>query len=295
MKSVVIRISILFLLSLFFSCNSTNQANNAKSKLVSDSTKPFLVSEKNKSLFKTYRFDATIGESTKNIKDSKDDIHWSNLNDFYSVYRFSKNTYGIGIALPDDTLPNYPNRIFLKAINNVVNEEPRAIDTLCHFSLFRNNTAFKILFSDTARFFYVYCTKGLTTAQIYDVYYHKDECVYFILFRLSSIDTGKFGQPLIASQKKINLTYSNNKDFQRDLIKYDSIFKKSEDYKDTSITPYQFAYNDSLFFTYSDDFIWWKDMSFTCSFPGRSIYKMKNKKVTLYWGDYLELFGIPCD
>lgn len=293
MKSTLPRILPLFLFPFFYCCHSLIKQNkNTELQQVSDSSK----SKNMMPIFRTYQFDTSdMAESTQSEEKSGNGYFWSRLRDFYSVYRFSKNIYGIGIALPDDTTEKLSSSIFLKALYATLTENPIPVDTLYHFSLYRKTGLHKILFSDTTRLFYIYCTKGLTTATISDVYYHQDACVYFMVFNLSHIDTAMFGQPLIASRKKIKLTYSNNKEFQRDLVTYDSLLKARVEYKDTAIIPFQFAYNDSLFFTYSDDFTWWKDTTFKCGLPGRSIYKIDGKKVSLKWGDYLELIGIPCD
>ena len=226
--------------------------------------------------------------------------HWSDETSFFGVYQFSDSVTGIGLDLNDDTHTYYAN-----LFNSVKVDFPAcpSLTTLLH-----NDTIKDLFFkNDTTRYFYVYCTKGLTTAKIKDVYFNGGPCCGFIAIQLSHIDTVKYGHPVIASKRKINLTYSVNKEFQHDLNVVDSMDEFQSYFRgpDTTYTKQtvnskevqiplsvQFASNDTLFFTYTDNFQPWGDDT---EYRSRTVFKHGRKLAVIWWSGGIVSMASECD
>ncbi len=229
--------------------------------------------------------------------------HWSELQDFWSVYRFGDNLYCIGIQLSDDTTTTVIDSLFHETtfdrpIYDSANHD-HIIDTTVAAPL-QENMAFTsaMLHNDNTRSFYVYCTRGITAARVTRVLYHLDACVYYVAIQLETIDTAKYGMPLIASKDKINLTYGTIPAFQHDLEEFHSYKYGIVDGDYTWVNPavpHLFAYNDSLFFTYTDNFNYYNSEDSQGDYPGRMIFINRGKKVSLYSDADVDFFGIGCD
>ena len=241
--------------------------------------------------FEIYQFDTTLYGPNANKGKSKSIQRWSEVDEFFPVFRFSKEHLGIAIEIEDGG--NYPfiDSIFWKFIK----AEQSEVDNKLFTFKKSENLETALLKTDTTTSFYVYCTKGVTKSTITEVLYSYDHCYVLLTIGLTDIDTVQFGQPLIASKQFLNLTYSNEPAFQKDLLLYHKFWMSRVDYKD-EILPVQFAYNENYFLVYDDDFRWYYDKNSPCLFPTRRIFKLeKGNKVSQLWGNGIDLFGIACD
>jgi cell division protein FtsL len=229
-----------------------------------------------------------IPKTVKTIK------KWSDVDDYYGVYRFSKDITGIGFEIDEST--NALLDSLVKNVNPEVDSVNHVIDKTGSYNIFYSNKLSKsILENDTSREFFIYCTRGTTKAKIEKVLYGSTDCTAILILKLSKIDTQLFGHPLIASKKRFDLIYKENRNLQNGLEKYQYIWDKKSDYKD-SIIAKQFASNSKLFLAYSDDFNWFASQNKSkCLFPSRMVFKLNGKSAKLEWIKDLDLFGIPCD
>lgn len=241
--------------------------------------------------FEFYQFDTAFYASNPYEDKSKLVRHWSEVDEFFPVFRFSKEHLGIAIEIDDGG--NYPfiDSIFWKFVKSDQSEIDRKA-----FDFKKSKGLETALFkTDTTTSFYVYCTKGVTRSAITEVLYSYDECYVLLSIGLTPIDTAQFGQPLIASKQFLELNYSNEPAFQKDLLLYHEFWMSRVDYKD-EILPLQFAYNTDYFLVYDDDFRWYYDKNSVCLFPARRIFKLEEgNKVKMRWAGGIDLFGIACD
>lgn len=241
--------------------------------------------------FEVYQFDTTLyGPNSKKDKPKRVQ-HWSDVDEFFPVFRFSKEHLGIAIEIEDGGNHPFIDSIFWKFIKG----EQSEVDN--KYLEFKKSTNLEtaLLKTDTTTSFYVYCTKGVTRSSITEVLYSYDHCYVLLTIGLTDIDTAQFGQPLIASKQFLNLNYSTAPAFQKDLLSYNTYWMSRVDYKDETL-PVQFAYNEDYFLVYDDDFRWYYDKNSTCLFPTRRIFKLENgNKVRMNWGKGIDLFSIACD
>lgn len=219
---------------------------------------------------------------------------WSDVDDYYGVYRFSKDVTGIGFEIDEGT--NSLLDSLVKKINPEIDSVNNVLDKTGTYNIFYSNRLSKsILENDTSREFVIYCTRGTTKAKIEKVLYGSTDCSGILILKLSKIDTQLFGHPLIASKKRLELIYKENRNLQNGLERYQNIWDKKSDYKD-SIIAKQFAWNSKLFLAYSDDFRWFATQNKSkCFFPARMVFKLNGKSAKREWVSGLDLFGIPCD
>jgi hypothetical protein len=277
MKSIKLFITIIVLLSTACSNNGDNQ------QVIQGNTNETGYN------FKTFSFDTVKNNAQKYTKDSFN--KWSELADFFPIYRFSNNRLGIGIEIEDGG--NYALTDNFLIQNK--DYEDRIVDTLSPFILKKSYKLADAIFNnDTTRFFYIYCTKGVTISKIKDVLYNYEECSALLVLELTPINKAKYGEALIASKQLIDLKYTTLNHFQEDLMVYGRFLKDKSDYKD-AIMPMQFAYNDAYFFVYNDDFNWQNRTDKKCLFPSRQIFKKEGNRVKRIWAQGLDLFGIGCD
>jgi hypothetical protein len=239
--------------------------------------------------FETFQFDTThlsvAGKSEKVVAE------WSNLDDFFPVYQLSSKCLGIAIELGDGGHYELTDKL----VDENTGETDSEIDTLGTYTLQKSlNLETAIFNNDTTRFFTIYCTKGKTMSQIKRVLYHSGECSAILVLELMPIDKDKYGEPLIASKQVIDFTYTTVNSFQKDLLVYAKYWQTQTDYSD-NVTPTQFAYNDTYFLVFYDNFKWYKGGDKDCLFPTREIFKKEGSNVKKVWTQGLDLFGIPCD
>lgn len=241
--------------------------------------------------FEVYQFDTTSYVSNPYEDKSKRVRCWSDVDSFFPVFRFSKEHLGIAIEIEDGGHYPYIDSIFWKFVKS---DQSKIDNNYFDFKKSKNlETA--LLNTDTTTSFYVYCSKGVTKSNITEVLYSYDDCYVLLTIGLTEIDTIQFGQPLIASKQFLDLTYSNEPAFQKDLLLYHKFWMSRVDYKD-EILPVQFAYNADYFLAYDDDFRWYSDKNSPCLFPARRVFKLeKGNKVRQLWSNGIDLFGIACD
>lgn len=219
---------------------------------------------------------------------------WSDVDDYYGVYRFSKDITGIGFEIDEGT--NSLLDSLIKKINPEIDSVNNILDKTGTYNIFYSNRLSKsILENDTSREFVIYCTRGTTKAKIEKVLYGSTDCTAILILKLSKIDTQLVGNPLIASKKRFDLIYKENRNLQNGLEKYQHIWDKKSDYTDSIVTK-QFALNSKLFLAYSDDFRWFATQNKSkCFFPARMVFKLNGKSAKREWVSGLDLFGIACD
>lgn len=241
--------------------------------------------------FEVYQFDTTLYGPNSNRGKSKSIQHWTEVDEFFPVFRFSKEHLGIAIEIEDGGHYPFIDSIFWKFVKS---DQSEIDNNYFDFKKSKNLEA-ALLKTDTTTSFYVYCTKGVTRSTITEVLYSYDDCYVLLTIGLTDIDTTQYGQPLIASKQFLDLKYSNDTVFQKDLLHYHKFWMSRVDYKD-EILPFQFAYNENYFLVYDDDFRWYHDKNSPCLFPARRIFKLeKGNKVSQFWSNGIDLFGIACD
>jgi hypothetical protein len=241
--------------------------------------------------FEVYQFDTTIYASNPYEDKSKRVRQWSDVDEFFPVFRFSKEHLGIAIEIDDGGNFPFIDSLFWKFIKG----EQSEVDNK-HFTFKKSeNLETALLKTDTTTSFYVYCTKGVTKSSITEVLYSYHHCYVLLTIGLTDVDTSQFGQPLIASKQFLDLKYSTVPAFQKDLLIDHKFWMSRVDYKD-EILPVQFAYNENYFLVYDDDFRWYYDKNSPCLFPARRIFKLEQgNKVRMLWGNGIDLFSIACD
>jgi hypothetical protein len=162
-------------------------------------------------------------------------------------------------------------------------------------NFFKNQYLDDSLLNIDSKKFWVYCTKGIVQRTIKDVVFSLDECKSnIVVFRFEPIDINKYGHPIFCSKIKLPLTFSDNIPLDKKVAEY--VSQLQYDYSD-SIQPKTFAYSDTLFCTYSDNFNWNNSSNSDCLFPSRAIFSKSTQADTIHrqWAYGLDLFGIPCD
>jgi hypothetical protein len=238
--------------------------------------------------FETFQFDtAHLGVE----KSKKEVTQWSDLDDFFPIYQLSSKCLGIAIELGDGGHYELTDKL----VDKNTGETDAEIDTLGTYTLQKSLNLERAIFNnDTTRFFTIYCTKGKTMSQIKRVLYHSGECSAILVLELMPIDKDKYGEPLIASKQVIDFTYTTVNSFQKDLLVYAKYWQTKTDYSDNT-PPVQFAYNDTYFLVFYDNFKWYERDDKDCLFPTREIFKKEGNNVKKVWTQGLDLFGIPCD
>ncbi len=223
---------------------------------------------------------------------------------FYPVYELSPRTTAFVVNFSDlGERHGFLDKIFDQLSQTDSIGKMFEIPKGC--KLYDNSGAFKLIKSDKLeaaikkyfdREFYVYGTKGYTKTKIKDIVYALDECrTNIFAFCLDRSSIRSIGHPVFCSDKLIDLTYAKDySNIEQHIEKYNS--QIPSDYSDSIKTKVLGNVGD-LYFTYSDDFLWGrKHGKSKCKFPDRGIYWAETKSsVVNYWGEGLDLFGIPCD
>jgi len=238
--------------------------------------------------------------------------YWTEIN-LYSAHELSENnTYIIknmdeGYGEPS-TFDDLFNEIDLEEMFIVKyyemlyeNKVPQNItysDTTGIFRMVHNERVENKLKPLVENEFFIYGTKGMDIYKIDKVTFALDECkTNFFAFSVGSFNKEKFGSPILASEKKLDIVYGNNyNDIEKKINEY---YKEMEsDYKD-NIPVKVYANAGNYFFSYNDDFNWnkkWGDSDPQCMFPDRAIFYLDDEgNIELVWYDELDLYGIPCD
>lgn len=231
----------------------------------------------------------------------KQERDWTSHDDYFPVYTFTNNVMGLTVELGYTTATQNAivDSIFnsfykTDSLGNMVNQ-CIPVDTNGSFKFFKSQYLDDSLLNINSKQFYVYCTKGVVQRTIQDVVFALDECKSnIVVFRFEPIDTHKYGYPIFCSKIQLSLTFGDNSLFDRKVSTY--VSQLQYDYSDT-IQSKTFAYSDTLFCTYSDNFNWNYSPNADCLFPSRAIYTKSIQADTIHrqWAYGLDLFGIPCD
>jgi hypothetical protein len=190
----------------------------------------------------------------------KHEMNWTSLDKYFQVYAFSDKVMGLTIELGYTTttqnaiIDSIFNRFYkTDTLGNMINA-CIPIDTNGDFKFYRSQYLDDSLLNISEKQFYVYCTKGVVQRTIKDVVFSLDECKSnIVVFRFDPIDTSKYGYPIFCSRIKLPLTFGDNISFDKKIATY--VSQLQYDYSD-SIQSKTFAYSDTLFCTYSDNFNW---------------------------------------
>lgn len=287
MRYIVLTIFLL----LFFNCkkNDTKVTN----------------SELEKEQLETVNSDETVenSDSKKELPDKMVE-DWTMADDYFQVYTFSDNVMGLTIELSyTHTVQNaFVDSVFIHtaqtdSLNYVISQKVNScipIETKGQLAFYRNLTLERKLLSGIDRTFFVYCTNGMIQREIKDVVFSLNECwSNIVVFRFDPIDLKKYGRPLFCSKANLNLTFANKPAIDNKIKAFRTL--QQYDYAD-SIKSVSFAYRDSLYFAYHDDFSWNREGDIKNLYPGREVYVLdKDKRLYMKWALSLDLFGIPCD
>jgi len=223
---------------------------------------------------------------------------------FYPVYELSPKTTALVVPLSAigerrgllDSIFNDIAKADGVYETNGIPKGHTMYDSAGHYKLLKSSkleAAFRTYFDHE---FYVYGTEGYTKTKVKDIVYGLDECmsnIFAFCFDKRSLKT--IGHPVFCSDKFIDLACGKD---------YTKIERSVEDY----LSHHPGDYSDSIktkvlgnvgdfYFTYNDDFLWGqKSKKSKCKFPSRNVYWVDTKSsVDYFWGDGLDLFGIPCD
>lgn len=241
--------------------------------------------------FEVYQFDTPLDASNPYEDKSKRVRCWSDVDEFFPVFRFSKEHLGIAIEVYNGGHYPFTDSLFSSFLKRgKIQEEDES------FAFKKSKELAEVFFkNDTTTSFFIYCTKGVTRSAITGILYSYSYCETLLMVELAEIDTTKYGQPLIASKQFLDLKYANLPAFQKDLLTANAYWTSQADYQD-EILPLQFAYNADYFLVYDDDFRWYYDKNSPCLFPARRIFKLeKGNRARLRWANGIDLFGIACD
>lgn len=233
---------------------------------------------------------------------------------YFSVYQFSDKTTAIvsnfsenpdSLTIFDDIFEKIDSkdslslRIFNYLYDNAqLPDYLNFYDSTPTYRFFANNelqTKIRPLLNNT---YYVYGTKGGRSVSIDRVLFGLEECrTNIFAFTIPEYNISKYGNPLIASEKELDLIYSDNFDEIEDKV---NEYYKNLNYDYTDNIKYKvFARSGDMYFVYSDNFEWKSHFESgvnECLFPSRAIFRLESDgKVKPIWKDELDLLGIPCD
>jgi hypothetical protein len=219
------------------------------------------------------RIDTTFAPSSKIKKLS----YWADYSDFFSVYKIDDQVFGIAIDLSPDAQED--------PLQSLLNRYLPENSLLKDGGIYKHPSLTQKILNRGPEKFYVYCEKGRSECQIDSVWYQYSECTASLILTLARPDTLRYGKPLIASKKKLDLVYQSLAGFDQALHAYEEVINKQIDFPDTDIHAVQFAHNKEYVFTYKGPGI---------NAPGRAIFRMGNKHLKCTWASYLDIIGISC-
>lgn len=199
-----------------------------------------------------------------------------------------------------------PSTIFDTLVDQLKYPEPGSlmpigssyVDTSGLYMILKVDSLSERVKQHIAPVYYVYGTKGAAKVTINEVLLALDECkTNFIALTFSTFDTTHYGMPILCSDKPFTIDYKGNyTDVEKQIVQLQGEQKGDYDYL-PKITTKVFGHAGSMFFAFSDDFLWERAKGEQkCFFPSRYIFKQeKNGPLKRYWVQDLDLFGIPCD
>ncbi len=214
---------------------------------------------------------------------------WLEFSNFFGVYRVKQHIFAIVIAreLLDD-----PFDALFKShgLSDILNAIPDTGTTL-----FKNQEITEAFLPNGPEKLFLYCQRGMVKGIVDSVWYSYGECGSSIILKLQAIDTLRLGKPLIASVKKIDMTYAALPGFDNRLRKYQEWLRTKVDYPDNApMIP--FAFNEKYVFTYKDDFNWFEKSRNTHELNSaeRLIFSVGDTAFRCQWQSSVDLIGIAC-
>jgi len=248
---------------------------------------------------------------TNTVTVIKDDIkakttkYQFNKNSIFGVYQLTDKDFAICIPVQfgNSDLPlskkyeEFLTKDSLPWIYGSDMKDYKYYDTLSIDKLIYNKRFEEIFKKEIKENFYVYGTKSVQECKVKRVVFQSNECGSDYIAYILNIDKKITGNPLIASEKEIPLTYGKNYSKINKLIKNFAAKESTENtYGNGNYNPIIYSNVDSLYFTYYDDFEWYKKNSKSdCQFPERAIFSIDSKgKIKLLWSTEMDLLGLPC-
>ncbi|MBB6370176.1 hypothetical protein [Chryseobacterium shigense] len=167
-----------------------------------------------------------------------------------------------------------------------------SVDRLIYNKRFEDT--FKKEMKDT---YFVYGTKSSQSCMVKRIVFKSDECGNDYIAYILNADKNLIGNPLIASEKEIPLQYGKNYSAESLSIKKSASKESTENnYGHGKYNPIVFAGYKNLYFTYYDNFKWYRKGSDSeVQFPERAVFETDSKgKVKLLWSSEMDLLGLPC-
>lgn len=167
-----------------------------------------------------------------------------------------------------------------------------SIDKLIYNKRFED--AFK---KDMKENFYVYGTKSVQECKVKRIVFQSNECGSDYIAYILNINKNITGNPLIASEKEIPLVYGKNySEINKSVKKFASKESTENMYGFGNYNPVIYSNFNNLYFTYYDDFKWYKkDSESNCQFPERAVFEVNDKgKIKILWSSEMDLLGLPC-
>jgi hypothetical protein len=239
----------------------------------------------------------TITEAIPNYK--------FNENSVFGVYQLTDKDFAICIPVQFDNedLPlskkyeDFLAKDSLPWIYGKDMKDYKYYDTLFVDKLIYNKRFEDVFKKEMKESYFVYGTKSFQECRVKRVIFQSNECGSDYIAYVLNVDEKITGNPLIASEKQIPLTYGKNYTKTNKSIKKIAAKESTENtYGQGHYNPITYANVNNLYFTYYDDFKWYKkDSGSDCQFPERAVFRVdSNGKIELLWSSELDLLGLPC-
>jgi hypothetical protein len=226
-------------------------------------------------------------------------------NSIFGVYQLTDKDFAICIPVQFDNedLPlsrEYQNFIIRDSLPWIYGKEMKDYkyyDTLFVDKLIYNKRFEDVFKKKMKESFLVYGTKSFQKSKVERVVFQSNECGNDYIAYILNLDKNKIGNPLIASEKEIPLNY--NKDYIEVTKKIKNFASKESTevmYGNGKYNPVIFSNYKNLYFTFYDDFKWYRKNSDSyCQFPERAIFEVDTKgKIKFLWSSEMDLLGLPC-
>lgn len=267
-------LTILGILSLLFSCK--------KQKAISDSV---------------------IADKKDSIKIEKNYIF--DKNSLFGVYQLTDKDFAICIPVQFDNedLP------FSKEYEDFLQKDSVASAEIGGFkdykyydTLYIDKLVYNKRFEDVFKkkmkdSFFIYGTKSFQKCKVKRVVFQTNECGSDYIAYILDLDKNITGNPLIASEQEIPLNYGKDYSVVNKPIKNFASKESTEVmYGVGKYKPIIYANYKNLYFTYYDDFKWYKkNADSDCQFPERAVFAIyPQHKIKLLWSSEMDLLGLPC-
>ncbi|MFC3157724.1 hypothetical protein SAMN05443633_10465 [Chryseobacterium arachidis] len=244
------------------------------------------------------------------VKNKKDSVkakenYTFDANSIFGVYQLTDKDFAICIPVQFDNenLPlskEYQDFITRDSLPWIYGKEMKNYkyyDTLFVDKLIYNKKFEDVFKKKIKESFFTYGTKSYQICKVKRVVFQSNECENDYIAYILNVDKNIIGNPLIASEKEIPLDYG------KDYIEVNEKIKNFASKKNTEMihgnrkyNPIVFSNYKNLYFTFYDDFKWYKKNSDSyCQFPERAIFEISEKgKIKYLWNSEMDLLGLPC-